>query len=736
MEKTEITSLDLRFLIKELRTVLIGGVFRKIYQYRSKIEGKPVNQFLFEIFVSGKGNFWLYVDDRKIFLTKHKKAVPQEPPNFCMFLRKHLLSKKIRTIEQNSFDRIVRIITDENILILELFSDGNVILCDSSNNIIMPMELHKWKDREIKPKVPYRYPPQKYDPFYMDFDDFKRLIKNFDKAAVVFLATRLGFGSVYANEICARAEVDPNKTGNKLNLQEIVNLSKTIDKIGKIKLDPHVYDSYVSPFKLVNIDSEGTGTGTFSEALDNFFSDQVIEIEKKQEVEQVEEQKEKVEHIIHQQTESMDKWERIEDDSRKNAEAIYSFYSTVQGAIEGIRKARDMNIPWEEIKQRIRTESTPEAESIKEIREGDGILIMDLGGREVEIDIRKSVEENAAKYYEDAKWAKRKTEGAETAMEEQQKKLEMFEQPPPMEPPKDQGSVSDQFKQAEKTFEKEMESLGMTNISFDEKKEEEGADIDDFQSQEKSEESEQETPEEDFQTAGTLDMFAQPESEDVEEHSAQTGQWYEKFKWFHTSDGLLVIAGKDAESNEEIIKKYAEANDLVFHADIPGAAFTVIKSQGQEISDETRKEAAEFAAANSKAWSKGLGTIDVFAVPRGQVSKTPPSGESLPRGSFMISGERQWFRDTELKLSVGVSVDQENNIARVLYGPVMPIRKTTNYFITIKPGFKKSTELARIIKNKILIKAKPEDKFLIEKLPLEEFQKTIPSGMGEVAEYV
>lgn len=113
-----------------------------------------------------------------------------------------------------------------------------------------------------------------------------------------------------------------------------------------------------------------------------------------------------------------------------------------------------------------------------------------------------------------------------------------------------------------------------------------------------------------------------------------------------------------------------------------------------------------------------------------------PSGENLPKGSFMISGERQWFRDTELKLSVGVSVNQENNYAKVIAGPVIPVRKNSNYFVTIKPGFKKSTELARIIKNKILIKAKPEDKFLIEKVPLEEFQKIIPSGTGEVAEYV
>ena len=250
MEKTEITSLDLRFLVRELRSVLTDGVFRKIYQYRSRIEGRPVNQFLFDVFVSGKGNFWLYVDDRKLFLTKHKKAVPQEPPNFCMFLRKHLMGKRIRGIEQNSFDRILRIVTDENVLIFELFSNGNVILCDTSNNIIMPLEIQKWKDRELKPKVPYRYPPQKYDPFSLEFDDFKRLVKKFEKSLVIFLATVMGLGSIYANEVCARAKVDPNKPAGSMVLQEIAGVHKVISTISKMQPEPHVYDECVSPFPL------------------------------------------------------------------------------------------------------------------------------------------------------------------------------------------------------------------------------------------------------------------------------------------------------------------------------------------------------------------------------------------------------------------------------------------------------------------------------------------------------
>jgi predicted ribosome quality control (RQC) complex YloA/Tae2 family protein len=732
MEKTEITSLDLRFLVKELRQALTGGVFRKIYQYRSKIEGRPVNQFLFEIFVPDHGDYLLYVDDRKLFLTKNKKAVPQEPPNFCMFLRKHILNKRILMIEQNNFDRVLRFSTGDNTLIFEFFSDGNVILCDSMNNIIMPLEIQKWAYREIKPKVPYRYPPQQADPFTLDLDDFKKVVRKSDRSCVVLLAATLGLGSGYANEVCFRAKIDPNTPCIRLGSEEISGLFSIVQAIGSAKPDYHVYDNYVSPFKMESLGKEPTAKTTFfSEALDNFFSSQIIDVENKQEIKQFEQKMERMENILEKQDVAKEKWERVEKESKESADAIYNYYQLVRGALNGIKAARDMNISWEDIRTRVRSETTPEAEAIKEIREGDGVMVMELAGRDVEIDLRKSVEENAAKYYEDAKWARKKMEGAETAIKDQHKKIDVLQRPEPVKT-----EVEKEYDLAEKAFEHEMNAMGMTNIKLDESEEAEPEKDSEEPEPEEAEEEPAKEPE--FERAATIDMFAQPaeESEETEEPAPRVHEkWYEKFKWFLSSDGLLVIAGKDADQNEEIVRKYTESGDFVFHADIQGAAFTVIKSQGQQVSEQAKKEAAEFAAANSKAWAKGLGNIDVYSVPRAQVTKTPPSGGRLPKGSFMIIGEREWYKKTELKLSVGVRVDQETNTAGVVAGPLMSIRKNAKYFVTIKPGFKKSAELARLIKNKILIKAKPEDKFLIERLSLEEFQKTVPSGMGEISEY-
>src|SRR3989344_7438868 len=70
-------------------------------------------------------------------------------------------------------------------------------------------------------------------------------------------------------------------------------------------------------------------------------------------------------------------------------------------------------------------------------------------------------------------------------------------------------------------------------------------------------------------------------------------EWYEKFRWFFSSEGFLVIGGRDATSNEVVIKKYTESDDLVFHTDMAGSPFFVIKSDNKRIPEQTIKEAAD-----------------------------------------------------------------------------------------------------------------------------------------------
>lgn len=214
------------------------------------------------------------------------------------------------------------------------------------------------------------------------------------------------------------------------------------------------------------------------------------------------------------------------------------------------------------------------------------------------------------------------------------------------------------------------------------------------------------------------------------EKEKREGEWYERFRWFFSSDKFLVIGGKDATTNEILIKKYLEKDDLVFHADIQGAPFFVIKNpDGREISEETLKETAEMAVSYSKAWKAGWGSCNVYYVKPEQVSKKAPAGEYLVKGAFMIHGKKDWFRGTELGLGIGFKINEKSEI---ISGPVSVVEKKARYFVKIGPGDKKSKQLAEEIKVVVLKNAREEDHEKIKRSRIEEIQKSIPGGKGRI----
>ncbi|MBI4214520.1 DUF814 domain-containing protein [archaeon] len=130
-------------------------------------------------------------------------------------------------------------------------------------------------------------------------------------------------------------------------------------------------------------------------------------------------------------------------------------------------------------------------------------------------------------------------------------------------------------------------------------------------------------------------------------------EWFEKFHWSRSPSGLLIVGGRDTKSNDIIVKKHLEAGDLFFHADVTGASAVVLKD-GAKASVEDKKAAAGLAACFSRAWQAGLAAVDVYAVPAAQVKLAAKSGEYLTKGSFVIEGKREWFRNAPLELAVDV----------------------------------------------------------------------------------
>ncbi len=223
----------------------------------------------------------------------------------------------------------------------------------------------------------------------------------------------------------------------------------------------------------------------------------------------------------------------------------------------------------------------------------------------------------------------------------------------------------------------------------------------------------------------TKKEMASHKNEIIEKKSAplpKKTEWYHKYRWFFTSGGFLCVSGKDADTNEELIKKRVEKTDLVIHADITGSPFGLIKTRGKPVDEKSIKEALEFIAAYSRAWQAGVGVVDAYWVLPEQVTKKTPAGEYIGKGSFMVYGKKNSFK-TELKLAIGIKNGE------IICGAISSIPKP---FAVIKPGRTEAKKLAEEIKSYLVMHSAKELKNRIEKIALDEIAKVIPFGKGAI----
>ena len=197
-------------------------------------------------------------------------------------------------------------------------------------------------------------------------------------------------------------------------------------------------------------------------------------------------------------------------------------------------------------------------------------------------------------------------------------------------------------------------------------------------------------------------------------------EWYEVYHWFRSSEGFLVLAGRDAKSNEKIVKKHLKDNDLYVHADVYGAPSTIIKVEGGEVPTEaTIKEACTFAVSLSRAWSAGIRSGSAFWVLPSQVSKTPESGEYVSTGSWIVRGKRNYIFNLNLELEIGKESfkDTERPVVRPADG------NWTSHegFFRIAPGKTKRMEVVMEL-SKLL------------SLPRDEIDSVLPPGGSTIVE--
>lgn len=224
-----------------------------------------------------------------------------------------------------------------------------------------------------------------------------------------------------------------------------------------------------------------------------------------------------------------------------------------------------------------------------------------------------------------------------------------------------------------------------------------------------------------------LQNKAETEKDSVSFTEIRKKNWYERYRWFFTSDGILAIGGRDAPSNSAVVRKHLEKNDKIFHGDIFGSPFFILKD-AENPPTASLNEVAHATVCFSRAWREGMYGVSAFWVNPEQVKKSAPSGQFLPKGSFTIEGQRNFVKISTLKLAVGLLPQGDDYV--VTCGPPNTIKKNSICYAIIEPHGLEMVDAAKKIRLEFL---KLEEE-ITKKINIDDFVRALPAGASQITE--
>ncbi len=331
--------MELAALCHELQ-FLVGGKISQIYHD---------DELVLQLHVPGKGKQLLKIIPGKLLCLTTEKNAPVRPSGFCMQLRKYINNAVIRSFFQKDAERIVIIDVekeDKFKLILELFPPGNIILTDETFLTIGTLQKQHWKDRVVKNREQYQFPPEQKNWKNITPSQLKELLKTSEKRNLATaLATELGLGGVYAEEICRLAGVDKNLPPAEGNAAALV---QAIRGIQELLATPHgyFYEDHIAPFPLTG-KSEQKITETYNEAI-NTLNPQQKSSPYEHKIIALKNRIEQQENAIKEQEEKIQK-------NTAGGERMYEQYTPLQKLLSIVGEMRK-NVSWSDIERELRKE--------------------------------------------------------------------------------------------------------------------------------------------------------------------------------------------------------------------------------------------------------------------------------------------------------------------------------------------------------------------------------------------
>ncbi|KAL5108558.1 Nuclear export mediator factor NEMF [Taenia crassiceps] len=677
--KARFETFDVIAVVSELKNSIIGYRLVNAYDINNKT-------YLLKLSSSSSDEkLMLFIESGvRMNLTSFSWSKNTMPNAFAMKLRKHIKNKKISDIQQLGIDRLVNITFGFEQyafrLLVELYGKGNIFLTDANYTILHLLRPRTDVDQDVRYAARERFPIELARPVpaclvdLRDSSSFENLVKAIadlligasgpwntdppDKSTecpsvVSVLSNVFSYGTGLIEHCCflaglsnfkrrkaggnpeANVQVSSDSNACRLDysakiaraLREVllqISEKRVITNDGTIStpavilgvpstIEPgklNKYDSYY-PLRFAHLSSKpGIEFASFNKAVDEFYSSLEIQRNEAQSVQTAKSANKKLENIKRDQEQRIKvlREEQISDNQKAqllemNMDLVDKVIMTLNSAIANQTSWRVLEEVLEKQKER---GDDPVANCIVRLQLASNQAVLRLSNlyaddedeeattQEVLVDLDSTAFQNAKKYYTHRRQAEAKERKtiAGTAI-----------------------ALKAASKKAEKTRKGVREAPKLTKT--------------------------------------------------------RKPLWFEKFHWFISSDNYLVLAGRDDVQNETLFKRYFRQHDIYVHADVHGASSVIVKARAlqaceksaEDIADNTTAipqppmrtlfEAGHMAIALSNAWSAKVIT-NAWWVRYDQVSKTAPSGEYLPTGSFVIRGRKNVLPQCLLTYGIGI----------------------------------------------------------------------------------
>ncbi|KAM4777425.1 ribosome quality control complex subunit NEMF [Cyanocitta cristata] len=649
--KSRFSTVDIRAVLAELRQSLLGMRVNNVYDVDNKT-------YLIRLQKPDCKATLLLESGIRIHMTEFEWPKNVMPSSFAMKCRKHLKTRRLVSVSQLGIDRIVDLQfgSDEAAyhLIVELYDRGNVVLTDHEYIILNILRFRTDEADDVRFAVRERYPVDsaKAAVPLPTLDRLTEIISNAPKGEQLkrVLNPLLPYGATLIEHCLIEAgfsgavKIDQHLE-NKENLEKVLSALEKAEeymaltdnfsgkgyviqkKEKKPSLEPdkaaediYTYEEFHPFLFSQHSKCPYLEFDSFNKATDEFYSKlegQKIDLKALQQEKQA---LKKLENVRKDHEHRLEALQQAQEADKLKGELIEMNLEVVDRAIQVVRSALANQIDWTEIGAIVKeaqAQGDPVATAIKELKLQTNHITMLLRNPYV---LSEEEEEE-----DDADAEKEETE--EPKGKKKKNKTKQLKKPQKNKPSLVDVDLNlSAYANAKKYYDHKRHAAKKTQKT-----------VEAAEKAFKSAEKKTKQTLREVQTVTTI-------------QKARKVYWFEKFLWFISSENYLVIAGRDQQQNELIVKRYLRPGDIYVHADLHGATSCVIKNpSGEPIPPRTLTEAGTMALCYSAAWDARVVT-SAWWVTHSQVSKTAPTGEYLTTGSFMIRGKKNFLPPSYLMM--------------------------------------------------------------------------------------